>query len=134
MKKKRFSQTREELLVNTTEYYNSTNRGIDSMGNCQYFTPDGKPCAIGREVKNPKELQQISDNSFLGSCGVARKSLFNKLPKRLQKMNKFFLKSIQALHDRSDNWDKNGLSKLGILTYNDIIDEYSLTLSYKEYF
>lgn len=104
----KYSKTRQELLQSTVDFYNSTNRGTNKMGNCVYITDDGKRCAIGREV-NKNTAQKLQDkNDYLES-----ETMLDLLPKRLLDLGKVFLRNIQSIHDNQLNWGKDGLSEHG---------------------
>lgn len=108
--KKQTSRTRRQLLNNTIKYYNSNNRAETTTGVCTYISNDGKMCAIGREVGERKA--SYLKNQLFGA-GVYDDDVFKALPKRLQDMGTYFLQDIQDLHDRKENWNKNGLSEKG---------------------
>lgn len=116
------SQTREELLMNTIERFNSDNRAeVNDIG--QYCTKNGRRCAIGIEVSLAKA--KYLEDSFKGSNA---KGVLNELPKRLQKMGLLFLLDIQDLHDDEDYWDEEGLSESGKTNANKIIKKHNLKL------
>lgn len=108
-------QKQLEFLNDTIKYYsvNPQQRRCISGNACKYSpaslsitTSEG--CAIGRKL--PKELAIKLDKEY--SSGVSL--IFNILPKDMQELGKMFLVSVQNLHDDSDYWTKNGLSKLGL--------------------
>jgi hypothetical protein len=113
------SETKEELLLNTINYFNTSNRGVDGGGGCVYHNADtGNRCAIGRELS--KELAY----GLEGSVGF----IYDLLPKRLKDMDADFLTQVQRLHDREEHWDCSGLSKLGHSKARSIIKKYNLDL------
>ena len=119
------SHTREELLQNTVNHFNSNNRSEFCMNEhssiCKYRSGN-KGCAIGRELTD--ELAYELDDL---NCGfVSEPEVFNLLPERLQMMKSDYLKSIQELHDNKIHWDENGLSRRGKDVANNIINLYKL--------
>ena len=79
------SETKQELLENTINHFNSTNRSVTPVGyGCKYRTRDGKGCAIGRELD--EKLANSLDK--LPSSVVKNETVFNLLPQRLKDMGK----------------------------------------------
>ncbi len=111
------SETREELLKNTINHFNSNNRGLivfvgwDLEDMCSYINKEtGNRCAIGREL--PEELAvKLAENS---NGAVDHHNVYIELPDRLKRMGVDFLSYIQLLHDNDENWDENGLSMEGL--------------------
>jgi hypothetical protein len=122
MEKLEKSKTRKELLDNTVAYYSEdvTRRAFnEDIGFCEYITPDGRMCAIGREVTHPEKLPNSS---------VHDSEAFKSLPKRLRKMGQDFLIEIQGLHDDEDHeyWGRDGLTKKGRKIVKQIESDYIL--------
>jgi len=88
------SHTREELLQNTVNHFNSDNRSVvhtnyhyNSLCQCKYRSGN-KGCAIGRELTD--ELAYELDDL---NCGfVSEPEVFNLLPERLQMMKSDYSK------------------------------------------
>jgi hypothetical protein len=117
------SNNRQELFDNTIKFFNTKNRshgGGDSR--CKYRGANNTACAIGREI--PDELAKSLDRSFQNA--VKADSVFDKLPKRLQRMGKDFLNAIQRLHDTSYCWDETGLTPNGVIDAKNIAKDYKL--------
>ncbi|KKL45995.1 hypothetical protein LCGC14_2350070, partial [marine sediment metagenome] len=56
----------EKIIVETALYYMSdpTRRGIDHRnGVCNYYTPDGRMCAVGRCMLAPQNLASAATPS-----------------------------------------------------------------------
>jgi len=123
---KKFSQTRQELLQSTVNYYTLNNRAV-SGDTCAYMTEKGNRCAIGIECnkKLARELESMDDSADYGSS-VKNDDMFSMLPKRLKKMGQQFLSSIQNLHDLSSHWDEEGISKEGKDRIKNIVEECNL--------
>ncbi len=113
-------QKRLAFLEDTVNFFNSTNRcTINSV--CRYFLEGKDGCAIGRHIPDKKLCQEFDS---LHMTGVSNGIIFNRLPLNLQELGLNLLSSVQRLHDNSDNWDKNGLSKAGKEHYKNIKDSY----------
>lgn len=117
------SNTRQELLENTINYFNSKNRAVDGDGACNYYMIDGRRCAIGKELT--EELARELDGNYADS-GVIEYEIFERLPKRLKDMGEVFLSKIQHLHDTSIFWNKTGLTNEGKEHVRIIKQEYNL--------
>lgn len=115
------STSRKQLLQNTIDYFNSENRSTTYFNSCKYRL-NGKACAIGREISD--ELAKEFDD--LENTGVYEDDIFDALPKRLQRLGKEYLSSIQKLHDSSLNWDNGGLSAKGKQSVESMIKKYDL--------
>lgn len=129
----KFSQTKQELLQNTVNFYNSNNRAVSS-NKCQYITKSCNRCAIGREVQLnlATQLEDMDVSSDYSGSSVSNSKIFNILPKRLTNMGQDFLVSIQNLHDAKTCWDENGLSNAGKHQVDAIISAYNLNrISFK---
>lgn len=103
------SHTRQELLENTINHFNSKNRSIE-YNTCLYRAGT-KGCAIGREL--PTKLAILIDQKHSNFSGVTNNKVFELLPQRLQSMGQDFLERIQDLHDDPAYWNDNGLSEMG---------------------
>lgn len=63
--------TKEEFVIQTLKPYflNPSNCGVDVKGDCQYITPCGKKCAVGRHmvggpwVETELNIEQLIDGS-----------------------------------------------------------------------
>lgn len=122
--KRKVSKTRQELLENTINHFNSENRGVDpnSPAVCVYYCDtNNKKCAIGIEVNKKTAMALLREN-----LPVHYNGSFYLLPKRLQNMGKRFLEAIQRLHDESKNWTETGLSLTGKTIAEDIKKQYNL--------
>ena len=109
-------KSRLEIIEETAQYYNETNRAVDKIGNCVYYDSiTDKMCAVGRCLKDPKNTLSIPD-----IIDVCAKSLFKnymtfddlKDEYRIEDTN--FWSDLQAFHDYSWNWNENGLTEQGI--------------------
>lgn len=103
-----------ELLEDTVSYYSEdTSRRAVENGLCKYATCDGRNCAVGRKLINPKGLE---NNLVVPVCGIGKViELFGKdvfLP-QYRHISVSFWRDLQRLHDDKGNWGKNELTNLG---------------------
>lgn len=124
------SRTKEELLENTINFYNTSNRAIDNY-ECVYRSKDGKACAIGREISDKTASNIIfASGNYLG---VSSDLVYDMLPKRLRNLSKSYLIDIQKLHDNHTNWSEEGLSTIGIICVERIMKKYDISeVKYKD--
>jgi hypothetical protein len=118
-------QKRLAFLEDTIKHYNLNNRCVSpKTGKCVYHPVDDKSkgCAIGRHLTS--ELAKKLDS--LEYTAISQSEPFNLLPKELKELEQTFLVDIQCLHDRTYNWDENGLSKLGEKEVKEIKEDYKL--------
>jgi tRNA A-37 threonylcarbamoyl transferase component Bud32 len=121
------SHTREELLINTINHFNSNNRcSIISydryIGESCKYRMDDKACAIGRELTD--EQAAYLDN--MNSNGVNEPKVFEVLPDRLKAMGEDYLIDIQNMHDDKAYWDENGLNEHGGKLVTHICKKYGM--------
>lgn len=113
------SKNRQELLQNTVNFYNTSNRGMNGK-DCCYISSSGKRCAIGRELSK-KTAMKLASNSKVTSHVI-----FDELPKRLQSMGMSFLTRVQILHDERTHWDHKGITGFGKEYADRIVTSYNL--------
>jgi hypothetical protein len=108
-------KTYEDLLNETVEHYNLSNRGVnEATARCCYLTDDGKPCAIGRILKEPEKFREYNysidvliDKGYLDPARDFKEEYASLNDVGL-------LHSIQYLHDADFNWTKRGISEQGL--------------------
>lgn len=129
---KTVKERQEEFLLETMLFYNSENRCISHSG-CVY-SYDGKNCAIGRKL--PKDyIIKLLEEDMNSDTDVRR--LFEEFgtPEYFKFMHPVFITNVQSLHDRSENWDDNGLTRLGLHHVKYICKEHDIdyTILKKKY-
>lgn len=118
MKKKIYSRTREELLLNTIKRFNNLNRGTD---------PDKDPMdsfSLGCE------LTPFEKPLFYNMNKVPLNKVFHLYPKRLKALGLPFLQDVQALHSFNICWCPIGLTLQGRIQVNELIRYYNLNMDY----
>jgi hypothetical protein len=117
-------KTKVEIIEETANFYNLTNRGLNTDGYCVYRTEDGKMCAVGRCLNDDfKPLQNIY---------YSVKSLFNDnenedsifLKEEYVGHSMMFWHSLQGFHDNTENFTTEGLSDKGVERKNLLINQY----------
>lgn len=111
-----------EIINETAEYYSadvSRRAYNDEVHVCQYKTPDGKMCAVGRCLENPEEI--INQNG--GVVDIFSSGF--ELKAEYRGHDYIFWRDVQMLHDRPFNWDKKGLSESGKYHLNELLEKYS---------
>ena len=128
MNKSRINKRMSKLLTDTKEYYEQdcTRRGLDDTLHCQYITPDGHKCSIGRLLPQwalnliaTKEWSELSVDCLLDE-------LSPRVPKALSGIPIHFLTDLQSFHDDQCNWNKlKGVTIQGDSQYNSLLRDIS---------
>lgn len=118
-------KTKIEIIKETASHYTSKNRGYDTdESSCEYITPEGYRCAVGRCIKKEHILTFQLDNQGVGIDG----GNFDQLNKVLQDEYKghsyTFWQDLQQLHDQCSNWNDEGLTDQGRVYYNELLEKY----------
>jgi hypothetical protein len=119
------------MLNDVVEHFSSNPFELRSNSNsgCFYNPPKDKPnsigCAIGMYLPS-KICSKIEGHSINLTINT---NLFNLLPKWMQKMDNYFLISLQSLHDKDDYWNDEGLTAIGknkVEEINNYLDKLAL--------
>ncbi len=96
------------LLEETVKFYSedTTRRSMDSTGDCKYFGPDGKKCAVGRWIDPNKYNSDFEGHTI-------KSSVMDALVEEKRGYSFLFWNRLQILHDAEENWDENGLTEVG---------------------
>lgn len=99
-----------EIIEETVAYYaaDPKRRAVTENGGCDYITDDGRMCAFGRCEINP-----IQHSQGIGARFDNDEQIENVLKPEYRGQDPYFWRSLQALHDESNNWDETGLTKGG---------------------
>jgi hypothetical protein len=134
--------TQEQLLKDTINYYSANpakRRCISNRSSTCYYSPEKakKPlregCAIGRHLapKTKIAFDALASSMFaISAISAIMEVGANKamMPDWMQKMNPEFLRRVQGLHDWSEYWDVQGLTRDGKERVNDIINYFRLSM------
>ena len=123
-------KTKVEIIKETAEFYNLTNRGYYyGSGSCLYLTPEGTMCAVGRCIKED-EIKSFDCRFDTGVSGVEialeknNETLDQYLKPEYQGHSVNFWDDLQKLHDTSSNWDATGLTLKGEQVYEFLLKKY----------
>lgn len=100
-------KTKIQIIDETVKYYSTHERGIKPNGNCEYITPEGNMCAVGRCLLK-KELPRIIKTN-IGPVSDLYDNYENDPPfkKNYQGHEEYFWSRLQTLHDYKDYWVRN---------------------------
>ena len=121
---KSIKERRLVVLNDTINHYNLKNLSFSCIDKnkyqCFYYPQTDKTegCAIGRLIKDKELCKEFGSKSL--------KQVFEYLPSNLKGLGSAFLSDLQGLHDVQKNWNKIGLSKMGLRRVEIIKKEYSL--------
>jgi len=120
--------TKKEIIEETANFYNLTNRGITLSGECVYYVTDThKCCAVGRCLKDPESFQNKvalylnTDITSIVNEGLDIKNLFKE---EYSGHSVDFWDDLQYFHDKSLNWSVSGLTKHGLQSKNDLLEKH----------
>ena len=121
-------KTKEEIIKETAEFYNLSNRGYDEKESlCMYLTPDNKKCAVGRCILDEK-IKSFNKVYFSNIIAVSdhlenrRDSLDNYFKPEYRGHKARFWRDLQSFHDSACNWTEEGISDIGKSTVEILID------------
>lgn len=120
--------TKREIILDTVEYYKNNDRARTSSS-CQYLTEDGRMCAVGRCLINPKDIQSrypCNGAHVIANACAANNESFNDLFKPEYRGHGYtFWTDIQILHDQSQHWDGRKLSPIGVQRVEKLMNKYA---------
>lgn len=127
-------ERRRAFLDYTALFYNSNNRGIRPAiagKACTYYPTENSPgCAIGQHITD--ELKRYDSLHYLSPASGTYLALQNtfasvgiKLPEWLTSLGTDFLSDVQLLHDMSENWTEDGLTKEGWKEHSIILSDHT---------
>lgn len=128
-------KSKVEIIEETANYYTSENRGIvqnqsetevnlSNLGTpefCQYYTPDGKMCGVGRCMINPQRVEERFHDAMVCAMGD---TLDDHLKPEYRGHFIEFWEAIQNFHDTAKFWNENGLTEEGLTRKNYLIKNY----------
>ena len=131
-------KTKIEIINETANAYTSKtlalqmskySSGEDIGPVCKYYTKDGKMCAVGRCMKDPKGFQESfdpdDDTNIYGYCIKSdKKDIDHLLKEEYHGHSLNFWSDIQIFHDMSGFWNEDGLSEKGKVEYNKLVELY----------
>lgn len=126
-------KTKLEIIEETANFYNSYTRAYDPIRHtCVYNTPeDLKQCAVDRCLIDPKMFEEQYGKDGYNISSVVRRGnlkLDDYLKEEYRGHGIYFWRSLQEFHDDENNWNENGLSDIGIVEKNRLIQIFSSLL------
>lgn len=120
-------KTKQEIIKETAEFYNLTNRGYKERKGCLYLTEDGKKCAIGRCISDDKlhwfSLRFSAGIMDVSGSFVEGETLDDYLQPEYQGHDLSFWSCLQEFHDDENNWDDTGMCNDGVIQYNSLMSK-----------
>lgn len=112
--------TKHEIVDLVCKTYNLDNRGANEGGSCFYLTPDGKTCAVGMTLIDPKKWEEFANNdvplsSWVQDLFEEDQSLWEAQKEEFRGHGIGFWQRIQKLHDEASNWTNVGISEVGLI-------------------
>lgn len=101
-------KTKLKIIEETVKYYSEDvrRRAVNGI-QCSYITEDGRMCAVGRCLQNPKEFGEISAYDLLLEN---EDDIFKP---EYQGHDPEFWEGLQKLHDNRKFWTTKGISLNG---------------------
>ena len=124
---KTIEQRRLEFLDETVAFYGEdTSRRALQNNQCMYRTDDGRKCAIGRVIPDELYSRSLDRTGGVGIVTILESpKLSKRIPDNVKELGKYFLLSVQKLHDRTSSWQMGkGLSESGQKYYDDIVERF----------
>jgi len=113
-----------DLLQETVDFYNLNNRGFnEEKETCEYITHDGKMCAVGRCMIDPKVgyAENLTVNNLVFKDNNIT-SVDDLLKPEYRGYPVSFWVELQGLHDTQAMWTDEGLSARGEQQVKNIIE------------
>ena len=108
-------QQMQEILRYTVDYYREDpegRRAVANNGECVYTTDQGNHCAIGRHFRPEFQTTMFEQNADTNICMLDRE-LDYYLVSGVIGLGDDFWATLQEIHDRCTNWNKEGLTDAG---------------------
>lgn len=116
-------KSKPEIINETVQNYNVNPRAVDSDGGCDYISPEGYMCAVGRCMKNPTPDMYGSVKFLFNKSSTS--NLEDELKDDYKGHSIEFWDDLQQLHDLDDYWDGNTLTDDGKEYYQQIYYKWS---------
>ena len=121
--------TKAEIIEETANYYNLTNRGYDAEFGCLYVTREGNKCAVGRCLNQLGENLAIdiegSVYTFIEWLKGTDKNFEDLLLEQYKGHKVEFWSDLQKFHDEKFNFNETGLSIWGIREKDNLLNKWS---------
>lgn len=121
-------KSKVEIIQETVDYYSADpdGRRANENGDCMYLASDGRMCAVGRCMADPKVAgDYIGDYRDMLEHVRSQGVQYDILKPEYQGHSVGFWEDLQMFHDSDVNWDSNGLSELGQWSLKRLIDNWT---------
>jgi len=117
-------KTKVEIIEETANFYNLTNRAVDPVYGCVYRTADGKMCSVGRCLMDDFVIDSNKEYSAdeLFKDNNDDDSIF--LKEEYRGHGKDFWNGLQCFHDKKQFFTTEGLSEEGIVFKNILLKNH----------
>lgn len=102
-------KTKLEIIDETIAHIQKHGPAIDYLGLCSYFDENGRSCAVGRCLLNPKRVQ----NEYKGKTAEEIEGFEAKLKPEYRGHSLRFWNALQELHDSRNYWNGTEITKEG---------------------
>ena len=134
------TMTAEAIILETAAHYADNppaKRALVTKGDCEclYLTPDGRMCALGRCLKDPKKFAHIHGQvetlvtKIKGDFRSPAEALDSILKPQYRGHPLKLWHRLQSFHDSPSNWTNTGLSVDGRRRLFDLLNEYHINPS-----
>ena len=113
-------KTKTEILKETYEYYSTPSRRGTTNISCEYITPSGKMCAVGRCLINPKSMPKNDIDNIWDSHKVDL-----RLKEDYRGHDVIFWQDLQDWHDAEANFLQSQISKQGQFNFDYLLTKYA---------
>lgn len=121
-------KTKREIIDETVAYYSDPSKRAYFDWKCSYWK-DGKMCAVGRCLINPKNIQDIVEETCFCISGSVR-SLSKKIDFQSALKEEYrgheieFWTWLQNFHDEASHFDKDTISESGLAYIKTMKDKW----------
>ena len=117
--------TKQQIIEETVEFYQKNNRSV-SKGECLYYH-NGDMCAVGRCLINPKDFQDMNDESIRVIDKILTlddKNLDDYFKEEYRGHQLRFWTDLQTLHDQGVYWNEHSLTEMGKDKYKSLLKQW----------
>ena len=112
--KQTLTEKEKEILLETINFYNLSNRGYDREGDsCEYLSKSGHKCAVGRCMNEETLARKDISGAPIFFFEDYHGNIDHIFQDRYKGCRFIFWDYLQALHDNESNWNATGLSDMG---------------------
>lgn len=120
--------TPKELIEETANFYNLSNRGYVQEEGCQYLASNGNKCVVGRCILDEKigEFQDRFDGEGIYYIVEWYEEDFRSyLDPKYSDISQELWEELQSFHDSDSNWTETGLSEEGLEEKEELLARFA---------